>query len=79
MHTQRSGANAHQALSFDHAETRRTQAGAQLAHVPISPAQLEYQLNTWAKQGVPTRKETKPNNAFWKPTALGLINLNWVG
>lgn len=60
MHTQRSGANAPQTLSFDHAEIRRAQAGAQLAHVPISPAQLEYQLNTWATKG---EKYEKRNEA----------------
>lgn len=60
MHTQRSGANAPQTLSFDHAETRRAQAGAQLAHGPISPAQLEYQLNTWATKG---EKYEKRNEA----------------
>ncbi|BET25058.1 leucine rich repeat (LRR) protein [Limnobacter thiooxidans] len=78
MHTQRSGANAHQALSFDHAETRRTQAGAQLAHVPISPAQLEYQLNTWATKGAKyeRRNEAKQRILEAHRTGADRLDLN---
>jgi len=76
MHTQRTGANTHQALSFDHAETRHAQAGAQLAHVPISPAQLEYQLNTWATQGEKYEKRNEAKQRILEAHSTGADQLD---
>ncbi len=78
MHTQRTGTNVPQTLSFDHAETRRAQAGVQLAHVPISPAQLEYQLNTWATKGAKyeRRNEAKQRILEAHRTGADQLDLN---
>ncbi len=76
MHAQRTGTNAPQTLSFDHAETPRAQADAQLAHVPISPAQLEYQLNTWAMRGEKYEKRNEAKQRILEAHRTGADRLD---